>query len=128
MNKLEPSFVNNEIHSKGWGFEQWICNHEKYCMKKLVFNDKAKFSMHYHLIKDETWYVEEGQFLFRWIDTTNAEVIEKNLKKGDTVRIPPGMPHQLESIGNGIILEVSTQHFDYDNYRVFKGDSQNNKK
>ena len=80
--------------------------------------------MHYHLIKDETWYVDEGEYIFRWIDTTNADINEKILKKGDAVRIPPGMPHQLESIIPGIILETSTQHFDYDNYRVTKGDSQ----
>ncbi len=124
MNKLEPINETPEIHSKGWGHEQWICNHNKYCLKKLVFNDKAKFSMHYHLIKDETWHVEEGQFIFRWIDTSNADTKEKILNKGDTVRIPPCMPHQLESIGCGVILEVSTQHFEHDNYRVFKGDSQ----
>jgi mannose-6-phosphate isomerase-like protein (cupin superfamily) len=124
MLKLKPEYINTEIFSKGWGYEVWVCNHEKYCLKKLVFNDKAKFSMHYHLIKDETWYIEDGEYIFRWIDTTNANINEKILKKGDTVRIPPGMPHQIESIEKGTILEVSTEHFDYDNYRVFKGDSQ----
>jgi hypothetical protein len=27
---------------------------------------------------------------------------------------------------DGVIFEVSTQHFDDDSYRVIKGDSQNN--
>jgi hypothetical protein len=34
------------------------------------------------------------------------------------------MPHQLQSLDDGIILEASTEHFEYDNYRVIKGDSQ----
>lgn len=121
---LNPEYIDCQIFSKGWGHEEWICNCSKYCLKKLVFNKSSKFSMHYHLIKDETWHVEEGEYIFRWIDTTNANINEKKLLKGDTVRIPPGMPHQIESIKEGVILEVSTQHFEYDNYRVMKGDSQ----
>ena len=99
-------------------------NNELYCGKLLVFKKGAKFSMHYHLIKDETWYVDEGEFIYRWIDTKTAEVIEQHLKVGDTVRQLPGQPHQLEALTNGTVFEVSTQHFDSDSYRVWKGDSQ----
>ena len=109
---------------KGWGEEVIICNHELYCSKILVFNKGTKFSMHYHMIKDETWFVNEGKFIYRWIDTETAEVNEKILKIGDTVRQRPGQPHQLECLERGEIFEVSTQHFDSDSYRVWKGDSQ----
>jgi mannose-6-phosphate isomerase-like protein (cupin superfamily) len=109
---------------KGWGEEIIICNHELYCGKILRFADGAKFSMHYHMIKDETWYVKEGLFLYRWIDTETGEVMEKHLKEGDTVRQLPGQPHQLMALTYGEIFEVSTQHFDSDSYRVWKGDSQ----
>ena len=43
---------------------------------------------------------------------------------GDVVRQRPGQPHQLEAITKGVIFEVSTQHFDSDSYRVWKGDTQ----
>ena len=109
---------------KGWGEEIIICNHELYCGKILVFKKGAKFSMHYHMIKDETWYVNKGKFIYRWIDTETAEVIEIVLNVGDTVRQRPGQPHQLECIEEGEVYEVSTQHFDSDSYRVWKGDSQ----
>ena len=56
---------------KGWGHEVIFVNNELYCGKLLVFKKGAKFSMHYHLIKDETWYVDEGEFIYRWIDTKN---------------------------------------------------------
>ena len=59
---------------KGWGEELIIENNEKYCGKLLIFKKGCKFSMHYHLIKDETWYVDKGTFLYRWIDTETAKV------------------------------------------------------
>ena len=109
---------------KGWGHEIVFENNEKYCGKILVFKEGAEFSMHYHMIKDETWYVESGVFLYRWIDTETAEVNTVTLIVGDTVRQRPGQPHQLEAITKGVIFEVSTQHFDSDSYRVWKGDTQ----
>jgi quercetin dioxygenase-like cupin family protein len=76
------------------------------------------------MIKDETWYVDDGVFIYRWINTETAEVMERKLTVGDTVRQKPGQPHQLEAITDGVIFEISTQHFDSDSYRVWKGDSQ----
>jgi mannose-6-phosphate isomerase-like protein (cupin superfamily) len=109
---------------KGWGHEIVFENNEKYCGKILVFKEGAEFSMHYHMIKDETWYVESGVFLYRWIATETAEVNTVTLIVGDTVRQRPGQPHQLKALTEGRIYEVSTQHFDSDSYRVWKGDSQ----
>jgi mannose-6-phosphate isomerase-like protein (cupin superfamily) len=109
---------------KGWGEELIIENNELYCGKLLIFKEGCKFSMHYHMIKDETWYVDKGEFLYRWIDTETAEVHEEYLKPGDVVRQRPGQPHQLEAKTEGTIFEVSTTHSDSDSYRVWKGDSQ----
>ena len=110
---------------KNWGYELWIHNDVDYCGKLLVFTSEGnKFSMHYHMIKDETWFVDKGEFIYRWIDTETAEVVEKHLKVGDTVRQLPGQPHQLEALTDGTVFEVSTQHFDQDSYRVWKGDTQ----
>lgn len=109
---------------KGWGEEIILHNSEKYCGKILRFKQGCKFSMHFHMIKQETWYVNKGEFLFSWIDTDNADKKEAKLLAGDSVTIPVGMPHQLMAITEGEIFEVSTQHFDTDSYRVLKGDSQ----
>jgi FkbM family methyltransferase len=111
---------------KGWGHEIIFENNELYCGKLLCFKKGAKFSMHYHMIKDETWYVKEGEFIYRWIDTDTADLNEVTLREGDSVRQLPGQPHQLIALTDGIIFEVSTQHFDEDSYRVFKGDSNLN--
>ena len=78
----------------------------------------------YWSIKDETWYVNEGKFIYRWIDTETAETIEQELKEGDVVRQRVGQPHQLIALTDGVVFEVSTEHFDDDSYRVIKGDTQ----
>ena len=111
---------------KGWGKEMIITNNELYCGKILMFKKGCKFSMHYHLIKDETWFIAEGEFSYRWIDTETADIYEEELKPGDVVRQLPGQPHQLMAHTDGSIIEVSTEHFDDDSYRVSKGDSQKN--
>ena len=111
-------------HEKAWGYELWIHNEEDYCAKILHFNKGAKFSMHYHIIKEETWYVQSGLFVLNIIDTDTAQISSHNLHVGDIVEIPRGAPHQLVAIEEGDIFETSTQHFEEDSYRVWKGNSQ----
>jgi quercetin dioxygenase-like cupin family protein len=120
----KPQVTNGCCVPKGWGEEIIIENNELYCGKVLIFNQGCKFSMHYHMIKDETWYVEYGEFLYRWIDIETADINEEKLVEGDVVRQYPGQPHQLEALTNGRIFEVSTHHEDSDSYRVLPGDSQ----
>ena len=121
---VKPEVVKGCYVPKGWGNELIIENNEMYCGKLLRFKGGFKFSMHYHMDKDETWYVEEGEFLYRWIDTETAEIHEEKLTEGDVVRQRPGQPHQLEALTDGRIFEVSTHHEDSDSYRVIPGDSQ----
>ena len=120
--KIKPKVCEGCKVPKGWGEELIIENNEMYCGKLLIFKKGCRFSMHYHLIKDETWYVDKGEFIYRWIDTETAETIEQKLKPGDVVRQRVGQPHKLIALTDGTVFEVSTQHFDEDSYRVVKGD------
>ena len=122
--KIKPKVCEGCKVPKGWGEELIIENNEMYCGKLLIFKKGCRFSMHYHLIKDETWYVDKGEFIYRWIDTESAETIEQKLKPGDVVRQRVGQPHQLIALTDGTVFEVSTQHFDEDSYRVVRGDTQ----
>jgi quercetin dioxygenase-like cupin family protein/predicted nucleic acid-binding Zn ribbon protein len=107
---------------KGWGHELIIHNCPEYCGKILVFKKNCKFSMHYHILKQETWYVNKGTFTFTYIDTEKAITHKRTLKVGDVVTITRGMPHQLLALEDGEIFEISTEHFDSDSYRIAKGD------
>jgi len=107
---------------KKWGYELWIHNDIDYCGKLLIFTKSGnKFSMHYHMIKDETWYVQKGAFQFDWIDTENGERCYTQIQEGDVIEIKKGLPHQLTALSEeAIVFEVSTQHFDEDSYRIYR--------
>lgn len=117
---------NTGMVPKGWGHELIFESNDLYCGKLLCFHKAGnRFSMHFHLHKDETWHVIEGCFVVRWIETGTAEECSQVLQKGDTWRNLPGMPHQLEAVeDNSVIVEVSTPDSVADNYRIRPGDSQ----
>ena len=109
---------------KGWGHEEIWCTNDKYCGKMMHFNEGAKFSMHFHAEKDETWYVLSGEFQVNWIDTKDATIKSSRLLPGMTWHNPPLLPHQLVCFVEGTIIEVSTPDSVEDNHRVMPGDSQ----
>ena len=113
-----------EIVQKGWGSEGIFANNEMYCGKLLRFNKGARFSMHFHMKKDETWYLAEGTIRLNWIDTKDASKRSEVVRVGEVIRNRPGEPHQVEALSDAVIFEVSTTHFDEDSYRVERGDSQ----
>lgn len=109
---------------KGWGHEFIWATNDKYCGKLLKFNKGAKFSMHFHAVKDESWYILSGKFLIKFIETKDASMHEIELKEGDVWRNRPFQPHQVICIEEGTIIEVSTPDSIEDNYRIMPGDSQ----
>ena len=109
---------------KGWGHENIFATNDKYTGKLLVFNEGSKFSMHFHALKDETFFVLEGVFDLLTIETESADVKKQRLNPGDSVRIKPLTPHHMICVKKGTIIEVSTPDSVEDNYRVAKGNSQ----
>lgn len=109
---------------KGWGSEYIFATNDKYCGKLMYFKNQAKFSMHFHSEKDETWLVLQGRFEVKYIDTLDASIHSEILEEGQTWRNLPLAPHQLICLEEGIIVEVSTPDSVEDNYRVMPGDSQ----
>ena len=126
MENNEPTRLSGVV-KKGWGYELIWATTDKYCGKIMVFERAgAKFSMHFHREKDETWFVNSGRFLVRWIDTKTAQMFEKELVEGNTWHNPPLQPHQLEALeNNSSLTEVSTADSVEDNFRISPGDSQN---
>lgn len=124
---LLPEPTAPEIHRKGWGYEEWFCNNKtsNYCGKRLVFEQGKQCSWHFHPIKDETFYIETGQFLvfLGWGDDL-ALAEERVLKVGDCLHIPPGLRHRMRAValGSSSILEFSSFHWEEDSIRLEKGD------
>ena len=95
---------------KEWGSEEWIVNRD-YCGKILNINKGFRCSIHCHKIKDETFYVLEGQVLFELDGKTSI------LNPGDTALVKPGEKHRFTGLDNSKVIEFSTHHEDEDSYR-----------
>lgn len=89
---------------------------------KLLFIEKDKrLSTHFHINKQEIFFLIQGQLELGLIADGYKEVIEFN--EGDCLHIPPGMVHYMKGLGErNILLEVSTTDHPSDSYRIEKGD------
>lgn len=124
MIKIIKEEHDKQVIPKKWGNEVILHNDDGYCGKLLQFFKGSRFSMHFHIYKTETWYVNYGVFNLKYIDTSTAETHTEILEAGSIIEIEPGTPHQLIAVTKGEIFEVSTTHYDSDSYRIEKGDSQ----
>ena len=102
-----------EVHKKVWGKEVWIANNPLYCGKILFLKKGFRCSMHAHKIKTETFHILSGKIIMALGDGSRRTMVP-----GDTIDIAPGTLHSFEGIENSKIMEISTQHFENDSYRV----------
>jgi len=99
-----------EIHQKVWGSEQWIANRD-YCGKIMLLKKGFRCSIHYHKIKEETFYILEGKML---IELEGEKAI---MKPGDVILIKPGQKHRFSALEDTKFAEFSTHHDEEDSYR-----------
>lgn len=117
------NFLKMKFVPKGWGFEKWIVNNEKYCGKLLYFVKGKKCSWHYHQIKDEVFYIHSGKILVKYSWEDDLEKAEEViLERGENFHVKTGLRHQMIALQDTELFEFSTQHFDSDSYRIQKGD------
>ena len=118
MTSLPINFV-----PKGWGFEKWIVNNEEYCGKLLYFVKGKRCSWHYHIKKDEVFYIQSGKILVKYSDKDDLDnANEVVLERGDNFHVYRGLRHQMIALEDTELFEFSTQHFDEDSHRIQKGD------
>ena len=111
------------IHPKGWGYEKWIVNKEDYCGKLLHMIKGKKCSWHYHTLKDETFYLQDGKILLKYSDDDDIKKAKEIvLNRGDKFHIYRGLRHQMFAVEDTDLFEFSTQHFEHDSNRVIAGD------
>lgn len=107
--------VRPDYYKKTWGSEEWITNNELYCGKILNVNKGRSCSYHYHKLKDETFYILSGKV---------EMVVEDEvfiMEAGDTIHLPINTKHTFKALEDAKILEISTQHFESDSYRLRPG-------
>ena len=87
---------------KPWGYFQVLDNKKVYKVKKIFVKPARKLSLQSHKYRSENWVVIEG---------IAKVVLEKkiyNLKKGQSIYIPPRRKHRIENNTkkNLVIIEV----------------------
>jgi mannose-6-phosphate isomerase-like protein (cupin superfamily) len=106
-----------KVVEKAWGREEWLVNNELYCCKFLRINPGWQCSWHRHKVKDETFFVLNGDVRLESEDIRHHPIYEA-LGAGDERRIRPGTLHMFGSKTGATILEVSTHHDDEDVERL----------
>lgn len=109
-------------HKRGWGYEVWIENLPDYCGKILHIEKGKCGSLHFHMNKLETMYLQKGHVRLRLTDPDKGSIYFVDLLPGDSIQIPRGQVHQIAALEESDLFEFSTQHEENDSYRVEKGD------
>lgn len=143
IGKYSSPIGGSKFVPKGWGYESWIVNTEKYCGKLLFFKKGKQCSWHFHREKEETFYVHSGELLVYYsfgdclTETIDYSLINlgKNggvldlkkpqqiyLKAGDSFHLPVGLRHMMKGVTDVYMYEFSTTHKEEDSIRIVKGD------
>lgn len=93
---------------KPWGYElHWVRPGEPYIGKLLHVNAGARLSLQLHDIKQESWFLVNGQAAVIWEDNS-GELVETELQPGWGYSTKIGQKHRLKGITDADIVEVST--------------------
>jgi len=129
--RKKPKVVSQsdyKLVKKSWGYERWIINTPDYCGKELMcsygkWSSKGRF--HYHLKKDETFYIVSG---FLELETLPVDLYGTPidyadfgiffLRRHQSIRIRPQVAHRFRSKVRRFtrFYEFSTHHEDSDSY------------
>lgn len=104
--RFEPRRVE-----KPWGWEHVWAETEQYVGKLLFVRAGQALSLQYHVVKDESWLVQEGRATLELGDV-GGPLESSEIAAGDAFRYRPGTVHRVTAIEDTLILEVSTPHLD----------------
>ena len=117
---------NQTVNAKGWGQETIVHNNENYCVKLLNLQQGGQCSLHFHKKKEESFLVLEGHVEVELFYDLERKYVD--LRRGESIDIPPFMAHRFRAIENSRLLEASNQDLEEaDLIRIESGDTQKNK-
>jgi mannose-6-phosphate isomerase-like protein (cupin superfamily) len=95
---------------KPWGYELIWARTDRYVGKILHVAAGHVLSLQYHNQKDETMHLLRGELILR--TQPGDRLLERRLKPGESVHIPPRLIHQIEAVVDSDVLEASTPELD----------------
>ena len=116
VERLTPTTV-----ARPWGSEETIVRTDDYSGKILRYKAGQAGGLQYHVLKDETFLLLEGECILRHGNGTGFRgeplLWETVMRPGDAFRFPPFAVHQVQAITDCMGIEFSTPHED-DRVRV----------
>ena len=95
-----------------------------------------KMSIHYHLLKEEHFFLHSGLIEVWWTDRKDFDNLKKEIETlgkekvlnltillpKESFHVPQQRVHQILALENSNIYEFSTTDYSEDSYRLIKGD------
>ena len=95
---------------KPWGYELIWAETDRYIAKVLAITAGHSLSRQYHVRKDETFYVQEGEMQLELGAPPQVEV--RVMRPGDGYHCRPGTVHRMVATTDVLVFEVSTPDLD----------------
>jgi mannose-6-phosphate isomerase-like protein (cupin superfamily) len=96
--------------SKPWGYEIVWAQTERYVGKILHIDAGHKLSRQYHVKKDETFLVQNGEMDLEVGEGAERRVIR--MRTHDSFHCPPNTIHRMVAVTDVDVIEVSTPELD----------------
>lgn len=111
--------MDEQSVKKKWGYEIWFANNEQYCGKLLCINQNrwsSEGAFHYHKVKDETFFVIEGNLDLDYYE--DGVFYSITLHPLQSFRVYQGVKHRFSTKSEQCkFIEASTTHRESDSYR-----------
>ena len=87
-----------------WGRYFVVHDEPDYKIKRIEVNPKARSSYQFHMKRSETWTIINGSGI------VTVDGIDKELRKGDSIKIKKESKHRIENNGDSdlVFIEVQT--------------------
>lgn len=102
-----------------WGTAKILYLDTTVAVKELTFALLGKTSLHYHLRRRETLYVQSGSFMIRIFNSEKEIFEEIPLKPGMTYSLSRGSIHEVKCVESGVIIETTLTYEEDDVLRIF---------
>jgi hypothetical protein len=100
--------MNDNVKQTDWGYEIVWANAESYSGKIVAFSNPGITDLQFHKYTNKSWFINDGQFKVRWVDTSNGSFLEASIKEGGTFDVPAMTPVSIQCLSSsGSFTEVS---------------------
>jgi len=114
--------MNKEhVSQTDFGYELDWAKFENYGAKIIVFDKKAKTPFWFNIKTEKSWFVNSGNFIFRWIDTDDGQVYQQEASEGAVFTVKSHVPCSIECLSpNGSLSETNNGFYENDKFIVIK--------